>query len=81
MVKTKTKPTVIKGYIPVGIRRKQGMSYFSVSRQKWVSDMGKLKISDILSTPTVPLAHPKKTLKNLTKKELDVIKIEITIYL
>jgi len=73
--------TIIKGYVPHGIHRKRGLVYFSNSRQKWITNIGKLKVDDILSTPTVPIVNPKKTLKNIrivgNKKDVGVAKIEI----
>ena len=75
--------TIIKGYVPHGIHKRRGLVYFSKTRQKWVTNIGKLKIDDILSTPTVPIVNPKKTLKNILnvgdKKDVGVCKIEITI--
>ena len=69
--------TILKGYIPHGIHKKKGLVFFSTSRQKWVDNIGKLKINDILSTPTVPLEQPQKILKKAI--DIGVAKIEITI--
>jgi hypothetical protein len=78
------KETIIKGYIPYGAHKEKGVVYFSNTRQKWVDKIGEIKIGDILSTPTVPIVNPKKTLKNIHhsldgKPEVGVSKIEITI--
>ena len=51
----KEKTVVIKGFIPYGIHKKKGELYFSTTKQKWVNKIMKLKMSDILLTPTLPL--------------------------
>lgn len=76
--------TTIKGYVPHGVHKKKGLVYFSITRQKWFENIGKLKIDDIMSTPTVPIENPKKTLKNIHhdqigKPNVGVAKIKITI--
>ena len=71
----KNKTTVITGFIPYGIHEKKGEMYFSISRQKWKSKIRKLRMSDIMSTPTVPLVYPNKTRRKFN--ELGVYKIEI----
>lgn len=84
-IKPKKGSTLIKGFIPYGAHKEKGVMYFSNTRQKWVNKIGKIKIGDILSTPTVPIVNPKKTLKNIHhidgKPEVGVSKIEITIEL
>lgn len=69
--------TILKGFIPYGTHKKKGDLYFSTTRQKWVNDVKKLRVSDILSTPTVPVVNPKKTLKNMI--EIGVTKIELNV--
>jgi hypothetical protein len=81
----KKETTIIKGYIPHAIHKKKGLVYFSTKRQKWIQYLEDLKIGDILTTPTVPIVNPKKTLKNIVnvgdKKDITVAKIKITIEL
>lgn len=69
--------TLLKGFLPYGTHKKKGQLYFSATKQKWVDDVKKLRVSDILSTPTVPIVSPKKTLKNMV--EIGVAKIEINV--
>ena len=68
---------ILKGFVPHGIHRTKGLMYFSRSRQKWVRTIEKLKISDILSTPTVPIKNPNKIMKNIMDVGVSKIKIKI----
>jgi hypothetical protein len=69
--------TILKGFIAYGTHKTKGDLYFSPSRQKWVNDVKKLRASDVLSTPTVPIVNPKKTLKKMI--EVGVTKVEINV--
>ena len=73
----KKKKYKLDGYVPHGIHKTKGLVYFSTTRQKWVGNIGKLKIDDILSTPTVPIEQPQKILKKA--RDLGMAKIEINI--
>lgn len=67
----------IEGYLPFGINKEKERIYFSSTNQKWVNDIMDIKISDILSTPTVPVVNPNKILKKVI--DVGVAKIEICI--
>lgn len=67
----------IEGFLPYGINEKDERLYFSKSSQRWKKDLMEIKISDILSTPTVPVKSPQKILKKV--KNVGVVKIKLEI--